>query len=870
MARKGKNISTVGEKMAVEEEVEYVSERGTWSPEDTDRFHQVLSKYTFFEANKLILDHRYLDPKDITTVEKIEAEIKAAKLANVPSKTDKDIVDALEQANEANTGKNCYKNFCLLRELQAAAGGKHSVRQINTKHINTRSRWSIPFQSLHEVGYLIKNQNSKGLKRSDTNKSAMSLYQRTNIEKKNLAAIKAILKFVTNRNIFWDDQTNSMPALASPANSTSISSSNSTTEEMAEPERWIRAMIKRHGYQMVTFMEQCVVNLANSYIAELQERGMIPMNQSMFSLAASRNDLATTISHLVDEVVCLPKPTRKTKSSASANELPSVSSPPLDTIISTPAQVTQTFFDGDAKSLGLFRSSNLSAASQMGKDAGNDGHQNYNSFFSANSQNEQPDSFMQLSNKETSPEQDFQPPHDSSYNGNKNGQAFSFGSQVKRSQSLLFSDSQLNHSSMASSAAQAQQQQQPQYSYQNQQILSQPVTSTHPDLANYDLSSYTGLPAAFAGSLFQGSSNQNGYMKTSNADDGYLSSFVNFDNSMTVPVTSNALPSSFKNEDFPVFTDPFSNSRPILSGTPQSDLLEAIVNLSVNTMQPNGNVHHAFNGLNDNSVSNDSGTPSLDQTPIKMQRLFNDQKPNGFPQRRHSQMSAYEYHLPHKLSSPINIHAGNPHVIGRTHSDEQSAASSSMGWMPDESQTLTNTENQSMSSAQQQAFTFQLPYSWSEESNIAESFPKTPAMPAATIPFGTLQTSFSTSSLSQIPMSIDTSNNSGHTARNNRLAGRRASQRRASARPALGTMPRNGSQEPPDTATNSESNSATGVKPNVSSIPISISGNGQSKTTTNLIMVNGIPSHIELTHDNSDVNPNPIVLPISQVIQRDN
>ncbi|KAJ2846136.1 hypothetical protein J3B02_004487, partial [Coemansia erecta] len=110
----------------VDEENEYVSERGIWSPEDTVNFHWVLSKYTHFENNKLNLSHRYLDPRDICIVEKMEAEIKAAQLAGLPSKTDKDIIEALEQANEANSGKNCSKIFAILRELQVAAGGKHS------------------------------------------------------------------------------------------------------------------------------------------------------------------------------------------------------------------------------------------------------------------------------------------------------------------------------------------------------------------------------------------------------------------------------------------------------------------------------------------------------------------------------------------------------------------------------------------------------------------------------------------------------------------------------------------------------------------------------------------------------------------------
>ncbi|KAJ1816121.1 hypothetical protein LPJ56_004374, partial [Coemansia sp. RSA 2599] len=123
------------------------------------------------------------------------------------------------------------------------------------------------------------------------------------------------------------------------------------------------------------------------------------------------------------------------------------------------------------------------------------------------------------------------------------------------------------------------------------------------------------------------------------------------------------LHTTFNNDELPVFTDPFANSRPIITGTPQSDLLEAIVNLSVNGMQPNAYGHsNAFNNLGDSFLNHqDYGSQSMDQTPTKIQRIFNGQLPNGFPQRRHSQMSVYEYNLPHKLNSPINIkQSANP------------------------------------------------------------------------------------------------------------------------------------------------------------------------------------------------------------------
>ncbi|KAJ2172948.1 hypothetical protein GGH18_005326, partial [Coemansia sp. RSA 530] len=163
------------------------SERGNWASDDADNFHWYLSKFTRFEDNVLQLDHRYLDIRDIRIVENIEMANKDRKVS------DKELIHELDISNEANPNKDCRRWFTLLRELQVAAGNMHTIRQINTKHINTRSRWSVPFKSLYEVGYLIKNQTLRGVKRrANSVQQEGQAPQRTNIEKKNLAAIKAL------------------------------------------------------------------------------------------------------------------------------------------------------------------------------------------------------------------------------------------------------------------------------------------------------------------------------------------------------------------------------------------------------------------------------------------------------------------------------------------------------------------------------------------------------------------------------------------------------------------------------------------------------------------------------------------------------
>ncbi|KAJ2840836.1 hypothetical protein FBU31_000094, partial [Coemansia sp. 'formosensis'] len=178
------------------------SERGSWYPKDTDNFHWVLSRHTKIGTDGVLhLDHRYLDVRDISLVELIESENETNRFTPgyIPV-TDEDIINRLEIFNDSNPNKDCRRWFTLLRDLQTAAGGKHSVRQINTKHINTRSRWSVPFKSLHEVGYLIKNQTQRSSTRHKSGHSSQALPPyRTNIEKKNLASIKAMKKYVQHR-----------------------------------------------------------------------------------------------------------------------------------------------------------------------------------------------------------------------------------------------------------------------------------------------------------------------------------------------------------------------------------------------------------------------------------------------------------------------------------------------------------------------------------------------------------------------------------------------------------------------------------------------------------------------------------------------
>ncbi|KAJ1813567.1 hypothetical protein LPJ60_006297, partial [Coemansia sp. RSA 2675] len=268
MAKRIKKRQTPGldTDTTVDDQDQCNSERGSWYPKDTDNFHWVLSRYTKIGPDgTLHLDHRYLDVRDISLVELIECENEANK--NTPGYvhvSDESIISRLEAFNDSNPNKDCRRWFTLLRDLQTAAGGKHSVRQINTKHINTRSRWSVPFKSLHEVGYLIKNQTQRSLARyKSSHPSQAQPPYRTNVEKKNLASIKAMKKYVQHRHyveLRYPERSYHSFTFTEPVDDADVS------DDISEPERWIRAMIKRHGPPMVLYMDKCAQNLTNSYI----------------------------------------------------------------------------------------------------------------------------------------------------------------------------------------------------------------------------------------------------------------------------------------------------------------------------------------------------------------------------------------------------------------------------------------------------------------------------------------------------------------------------------------------------------------------------------------------------------------------------
>ncbi|KAJ1858155.1 hypothetical protein LPJ73_001939 [Coemansia sp. RSA 2703] len=238
----------------------------SWTASDSFSFHLSLARYTEFKNQTLAITHSYLDNRDILIIEALEAKYTVDLASAYPNTISKpDYVTYLEYDNEGSIEKNCRRLFALLCDLQQTTGGKYTMRQLNNKHINTRSRLTAPFISLHDYGYFIRNQKPRGPRPTPEQIANMRItaIRRTNVDPKNTTAIKALYKYLTQRHLFWCELTQTVAVVRESEDSTKC------MDDSSEADRWMRAMITVHGKQMVDYLDCCVDKLINSYIADL-------------------------------------------------------------------------------------------------------------------------------------------------------------------------------------------------------------------------------------------------------------------------------------------------------------------------------------------------------------------------------------------------------------------------------------------------------------------------------------------------------------------------------------------------------------------------------------------------------------------------
>ncbi|KAJ2844184.1 hypothetical protein J3B02_005042 [Coemansia erecta] len=246
----------------------FYTERGSWSTEDSDVFYSVLSKYTELIDGVLQLNHQFLDKRETEIIEDGLKRPMDSNQAGIPHS----IYNVLVADNDTNMDKACDSMFALINEIYMATEGRHTVRQINNKHINARSKCAVPFKYVNEFGAFIKSQTNKRTKRNigqffDAQESDCVIL--TNLEPKSYPLIKALLRFVSCRELFWSDEY-SVPAdpLVYAEHSAAMD-----IEPSSDIERWMQDMIRRHGRPMVDYLDTCACNLVNSYLLNLVEWG---------------------------------------------------------------------------------------------------------------------------------------------------------------------------------------------------------------------------------------------------------------------------------------------------------------------------------------------------------------------------------------------------------------------------------------------------------------------------------------------------------------------------------------------------------------------------------------------------------------------
>ncbi|KAJ2847482.1 hypothetical protein IWW36_003835 [Coemansia brasiliensis] len=742
------------------------SDRSVWQPEDADAFHWILSESTHFENGILCLDHRYMDPSDTDILIKMDKYV-----AKKPISEEQFLIE-LDRLNQTNPSKNfrrCYYFLCKIRE---ATNCNYDLRQINTKHINTRSRWSVPFKSLNEVGYLVKNQSARRAK----NISANGPIQRTNIAKKNLAAIKAIRKLMKYPELYWNSERQEPTDGASRAQ---LFMQYPELEETSEPDRWIRAMIKRHGSVMMEYLNQCGTNLANSFIKEANH-SRTSSNQLPMLHANEQAKVIKILGDMIDVISKAPgkkiksKPMTKTKSVAGGlpaldiyANIPSINRSSSSTV----AKRGVTFSMGPEDS-GIDMSEPTTAVTE-------------NSLVLQNP-------VLEFSSLPTRKNQYSGPP------------------SVKRSKSHVFDQPK-------STSAEAH------------------SVPTSVSLTN--MAAYSSL--APVSSMHNSSNETKGGSTLGHGDDGLFSQFINYENMGSGLTHSNSiLTTNQKN----------MQQKPNMEPT---ELVDAIVNLSVE----NGthSFDHSGYGYIQNPVQNQMPPYYASSYPISAQEPISNDHAKPY--------LAYPYNKEH-FENQI------PKSLSRTVSDESTPQYSEPQHNAKYSQQQQNDareELQNIFGNKDSSFTFQLPsYKWlpenSNEGSAQSDKTVLPSQPSQQQQLqqhgqqmpGMVSESFSMPSLADYARSMSAI---GSLDTSNQVSGSFDNPVTPLSHMYSGTSPCTDNSTSKKQRTN-----ATTEQPSQST-------QGKSQLSTTLIIVNGVPSHIELTHNNSRVHPNPIILPISQVIR---
>ncbi|KAJ2600997.1 hypothetical protein GGF39_001478 [Coemansia sp. RSA 1721] len=230
-----------------------------------DRFYEIIVNYTHFENDELVLDYQYFKNNVVDSINWL-AILHCCNLNTPEELTAAEGVTKYNMQNNMLFSPPKLRMITLIMELYLADGGKTTIAQINNKVMNLRTKNTLPFTYLYKTGVIEKALAKK--KRNRMGAGGTVPLSNTNLKKKNQNIIKALNRFYKSHML---------------AKKNGTSDTLPSFEFTSEPEKWIAAMLRKHGKKMANYLHVCVTNIVDNFILELETRGMWNELQSIRS-----------------------------------------------------------------------------------------------------------------------------------------------------------------------------------------------------------------------------------------------------------------------------------------------------------------------------------------------------------------------------------------------------------------------------------------------------------------------------------------------------------------------------------------------------------------------------------------------------------
>ncbi|KAJ1881942.1 hypothetical protein LPJ57_001279 [Coemansia sp. RSA 486] len=258
-----------------------------------DKFYEIIVNYTHFENDELVLDYQYFKNNVVDSINWL-AILHCCNLNTPEELTAAEGVTKYNMQNNMIFSPPKLRMITLIMELYLANGGKTTITQINNRVMNLRTKNTLPFTYLYKTGIIEKTLTTK--KRNRMGADGTVPLRNTNLKKKNQNIIKALNRFYKSYMLSRKNGTSgTLPEF----------------EFTSEPEKWIVAMLRKHGKNMANYLHVCVTNLVDNFILELETRGMWNEIQSIrnhdqsTSTEMALNMMTQIVSSKADNIECV-------------------------------------------------------------------------------------------------------------------------------------------------------------------------------------------------------------------------------------------------------------------------------------------------------------------------------------------------------------------------------------------------------------------------------------------------------------------------------------------------------------------------------------------------------------------------------------